>query len=274
MKSSAASERKIITLTTDFGYKDPFVGEMKGVILSINPSANIIDITHGIEPYNIEEAAFAAGSSYRYFPDGTVHIAVVDPGVGSERRAIIVEADGHYFVGPDNGIFSYVLARALEVKVINITEEKYMLSKTSATFQGRDVFAPAAAWLSGGIELGKFGSKIDDYRKFEIPAPEVKKDSILGEVIYIDRFGNVITNIRKDDIFRLGEESGEQYYAEIKGKAVRSVRHYSQAVDKSLHCLINSSGHMEIFVNTASASRLFNIKKGDKVTALSPKYSG
>ncbi|MBI5211966.1 MAG: SAM-dependent chlorinase/fluorinase [Nitrospirae bacterium] len=264
MKSSAASERKIITLTTDFGYKDPFVGEMRGVILSINQSVNIIDITHGIEPHNIAEGAFVISSSYRYFPPGTIHIAVVDPGVGSGRRAIIMEADGHYFVGPDNGIFSYVMSFSARVKVTHITEEKYFLSKDSPTFHGRDVFAPAAAWLSRGIALKEFGCIIKDYGKSEMPEPEVNKDGISGEVIYIDGFGNAVTNIKKSDL----SEFGGRFYVKVKGKKVGRVKNYSQASDNKLHYLINSSGYLELFVNMQSASKLCYISKGEKITIL------
>lgn len=265
MKSSAASEHcRIITLTTDFGYKDPFVGEMKGVILSINPSVTLTDITHGIEPHNIAEGAFVIGSSCRYFPIGTIHIAVVDPGVGSERRAIIMEADGHYFVGPDNGIFSYVMSFSARVKVAHITEEKYFLSKDSPTFQGRDIFAPAAAWLSRGIALEEFGCIIKDYGKFEIPAPEVKKDGISGEVIYIDGFGNAVTNIKKSDL----SEFGGRFYVKVKDKKVSCAKNYSQASDNKLHYLINSSGYLELFVNMQSASKLCYIGKGEKITIL------
>lgn len=261
MRSSEALRHSIITLTTDFGYKDPFVGEMKGVILSINPSATVVDITHGIEPHKIEEGAFVIDSSYKYFPSGTIHIAVVDPGVGSERRPIIVESGDHLFVGPDNGIFSYVLSFSKKIKVIHITEERYMLSKDSPTFQGRDVFSSVAAWLSKGVKPEEFGCVIDNYKRFKIPLPIIEGDGISGEIIYADRFGNAITNIREGDLQGLGEK----FSVEIKGKIVRTVKNYSQSPDKNLYCLINSSGHLEFFVNMDSASRLFDINKGEKV---------
>jgi S-adenosylmethionine hydrolase len=279
------NNERIITLTTDFGYKDPFVGEMKGVILSINPSVTFVDITHGIEPHNIEEGAFVIGSSYKYFPSGTIHIAVVDPGVGSERRPVIIDADGYYFVGPDNGIFSYVISFSEKMKVIHITEAapqkilrffgNHILKGVftrgtmsplwaidSPTFQGRDVFAPVAAWLSKGVALEAFGCAIDDFKRFEVPLPKIGGDRISGEIIYVDRFGNAITNIRKSDL----QGVGEKFSVEIKGKVVRPVKNYSQASDNSLYCLINSSGHLEFFVNMDSASRLYDISKGEKVT--------
>ncbi|BCB96417.1 hypothetical protein JZK55_13390 [Dissulfurispira thermophila] len=258
------SNERIITLTTDFGYKDPFVGEMKGVILSINPSVKLVDITHGIKPHSIEEGAFIIASSYKYFPPNTIHIVVVDPGVGSERRPIIVEADNHYFVGPDNGIFSYMVSFAEKSKVFHIKEKKYMLSEYSPTFQGRDIFAPVAAWLSKGIALEEFGYSIDDFKKIKIPLPEIEGNRISGEIIYIDRFGNAISNIKGTDLYALGEK----FLVEIKGMVIQTVKNYSQASNKSLYCLINSSGHLEFFVNMDSASKLFNINKSEKVTAL------
>lgn len=260
-------DKRIITLTTDFGYKDPFIGEMKGVILSINPSAAIVDIIHEIEPHDIEHAAFIIGTSHKYFPLGTIHVVVVDPGVGSERRAIAAEAGGHYFIGPDNGIFSYVLSSAKEPKAVHLTEEKYMLDRESPTFQGRDVFAPVAAWLSRGTKIDEFGSAIEDCRLFEIPLPTVEKDKITGRVIYIDRFGNAIANIKHSDL----SVFGEKFAIEVKGMVVHPLKFYSQADDKDLHCLINSSGYLELFVNTGSASGEFSIRKGEKVEARSRK---
>jgi S-adenosylmethionine hydrolase len=258
------NNERIITLTTDFGYKDPFVGEMKGVILSINPSVTLIDITHGIEPHNIEEGAFVIGSSYHYFPSGTIHIGVVDPGVGSERKPIIAHTNDHYFIGPDNGIFSHVMSSPEKVKVIHITEGKYMLLKDSPTFQGRDVFAPVAAWLSKGIAIEEFGHVINDFRRFEIPVPELREDMVLGEVVYIDRFGNIITNIKKEHLFKFGE----RFCLEIKGQLIQPLKHYSMAQDNNMYCLINSSNHLEVFVNKGSASRLFNIYRGEKAVVL------
>jgi len=151
---------RIITLTTDFGCKDPFAAEVKGVILSINPDAVLIDITHSIEPQNIEEAAYVIGQSCRWFPQGTIHLVVVDPGVGSSRKALILEARGHFFVGPDNGVFSHIIHSSSVLEGTHITEEKYMLSKDSPTFQGRDMFAHVAAWLSKGLAPSEFGQPV------------------------------------------------------------------------------------------------------------------
>ncbi len=253
--------KRIITLTTDFGYKDPFAGEMKGVILSINPDATLVDMTHEVAPRAIEEGAFVIGTSCRYFPQGTIHVAVVDPGVGSQRRAIIAEADGNYFVGPDNGIFSYIMSSAKSIKVVQITEEKYMLSAHSPTFQGRDVFAPAAAWLSRGLGVEEFGRTIHDFRVFKIPAPVAEGNRISGSVIYIDRFGNAVTTIRESDLPGLRED----IRVEAKGKEIPFLEYYSQAPEHDLSCLVNSSGYLELFVNSGSASTIHNIRKGEPV---------
>ncbi len=250
---------KIITLTTDFGYRDAFVGSMKGVILSINPSVAIVDITHDVEPYNVEEGAYIIGAGYLSFPLGTIHIAVVDPGVGSERRAIIVEADGHYLVGPDNGIFSYVMSLSKGLRIVHMTGDKFILAKDSPTFQGRDVFAPAAAWLSRGVNAEEFGPVIHDAHRLSIPLPIVEPSGVSGEVIHIDRFGNAITNIKTSDV----SPFNGKFYAEIRGKTILPLMVYDQAADTGLHCLMNSNGHLEFFVNRGNASRMFGIKKGD-----------
>ncbi|HEX8948109.1 MAG TPA: SAM-dependent chlorinase/fluorinase [Dissulfurispiraceae bacterium] len=252
---------RIITLTTDFGYRDPFAGEMKGVILTINPAAAIVDITHGIEPHAIEQGAFVIGASYRYFPKGTIHTVVVDPGVGSERRALAIEADGYYFVGPDNGVFSYVIEFSKEVKVVHIREEKYVLSLESPTFQGRDVFAPVAAWLSRGVDIGELGPRIKDIERMEVLVPETDGGTISGAVIYIDGFGNAITNIRGSDLARFDR----QYKVEARGRSIPFLHHYSEAEDAGLSCLINSSGFLELFVRQGSAAKMFGIAKGEKI---------
>jgi len=194
----------IITLTTDFGYRDPFVGIMKGVILNINPLANIIDITHGISPQNIMEAAFTIEMSFASFPSKTIHVVVVDPGVGSVRRPILVITDHYYFIGPDNGIFSQIYNLSESLNVIHLTAEHYFMAQISSTFHGRDMFAPAAAWLSKGINVSNFGDPIDDYVNMPISVPVMPTKNIIeGEVIYIDLFGNVITNIKTQKIDEL-----------------------------------------------------------------------
>jgi S-adenosylmethionine hydrolase len=251
----------VITLTTDFGLKDPFAAEMKGVILTINPRTTIVDLTHLIEPQNIDEAAYIIGSSFSYFPSGTVHVVVVDPGVGSQRKALILEAGGHYFIGPDNGVFTHIPSFSSQVKAVHITEEKYILSRESPTFQGRDLFAPVAAWLSIGRKPGEFGPPAGDLIVLPIPRPEVTVSGISGEIIYIDRFGNAITNIRGADL----EATGNRYTVEINNAIIQPVRYYAQSGEDRLNCLVNSSGYLELFVNKGNAAEKYGIKKGDKV---------
>ena len=255
------SDNRIITLTTDFGYKDPFAAEMKGVILSIHPKAIIVDITHSIRPQDIEETAYVIGSSFTYFPSGTIHIVVVDPGVGSGRKALILDAGGSYFVGPDNGVFSHILCFSQPVKGVHITEERYMRSKESPTFQGRDLFAPVGAWLSKGVRPGKFGPPVKDFVTFPVPRSEVVPDGISGEVIYVDRFGNAITTIKDADLTSFASH----YVVEINNIIIQAVKYYAQAVEDRLCCLVNSSGYLELFVNKGNAAEKYGIKKGDKV---------
>jgi len=261
----------IITLTSDFGYRDPFVGIMKGVMLSINPSVNIIDITHGISPQNIMEAAFAIETSFASFPHKTIHVVVVDPGVGSSRRPIIVITDHHYFVGPDNGVFSRIYSSRHEtLSVINITAEHYFLPGRSSTFHGRDVFAPVAAWLSRGINVMNFGDPITDYVNVRLPVPVMSKENTIeGEVIYVDIFGNAITNIHAQKIDELrGSKPEVKTKVVVKGKEVAVKEYYSQAEDKGLYSLINSFGYIELFVRNSSASSDFGITVGEKISVL------
>lgn len=256
-------------MTTDFGYADPFVGVMKGVMYGINPQANIVDLIHAITPQDITEAAFSIGIHYPYFPKNSIHLVVVDPGVGSERRPILAVADEHYFIGPDNGVFSYVYQRSPEdLQVIHITAEHFFLVKDSPTFQGRDVFAPCAAWLSAGKDISKFGEIITDYHTIALPAPVRQADRLLsGEVIIIDRFGNVITNIRKHDLSELsGTENREAVRVTIKGSDAPLVAFYSEAETGTLSALFNSSGNLELFIFKGSAASACNIVSGDRVT--------
>jgi S-adenosylmethionine hydrolase len=260
----------IITLTTDFGYKDPFVGIMKGVILSINPCVNIVDITHGIAPQNIMEASFAIENSFSFFPRKTIHVVVVDPGVGSVRRPIIVAAGYHYFVGPDNGVFSHIYKLINNPVVIHLTSEHYFLSRRSSTFHGRDIFAPVAAWLSKGIEISNFGEQIDDY--VNIPIPVLRKPAenmIEGEVIYIDSFGNLITNISAREIEKLSQlDPNKKLKVLIKGKEAPLKNYYLQATDDSLYSILNSFGYLEFFIRKGNASLISGITVGEKVSVI------
>jgi len=257
-----------MTLTTDFGYRDPFVGIMKGVILGINPFVRIVDITHDISPQNILEASLAIEMSFSFFPRGTIHIAVVDPGVGSLRRPILIVTSAYFFVGPDNGVFSRIYALHETKTVIHITAEHYFMQQRSSTFHGRDVFSPAAAWLSRGINISNFGNPINDYVTVDIPVPNVlSKTSLEGEIISLDRFGNAMTNITIHQMNNFyGDKHIENPEILYKGKKVPFKHHYSEAEDKRLYSLINSFGYLELFVYRGNASSDFDIHIGEKVS--------
>lgn len=259
--------RSIITLTTDFGYRDPLSGIMKGVILGINPDVRIVDLTHGIERYNIREAAFIIGMSYRHFPPRTIHVVVTDPGVGSSRRPILVVTEDYYFIGPDNGVFSIIYNENERAEVIHLTAEHYFLRERSRTFHGRDIFAPVAAWLSKGIAITNLGEPVSDFTRLHIPEPSMPvKNAIEGEIIFIDHFGNAISNIRYSEISSLigGNDKGKLRII-MKGKEIEMKDYYSQAEDKDLYAIINSMGHLELFVYRGEASKEYNIKIGDRI---------
>jgi S-adenosylmethionine hydrolase len=257
----------LITLTTDFGLDDPFVGVMKGVILTVAPRAQIVDLSHGIPPHDLKEAALTIGTNYRFFPAHTVHVVVVDPGVGSERRPILVIAGRHYFIGPDNGVFSFVYEREIaSLRVIHITASRFFLREESPTFQGRDVFAPVAARVARGMHFMNFGAPISDFVKSELPKPKLGRNALRGEVIHIDRFGNCMTNIRRSEIDSLARlHPAATFRPFFRRKEVPLKKFYAQAKDEALCAVINSSDYLELFVNRANAAELFRISIGDIV---------
>ena len=262
MTLSELSSNRIITLLTDFGYKDSFVGQMKGVMLSINPQVTIVDITHDIKNHDIEEASLLLWSNYRYFPKGTIHTAVVDPGVGSERKAVVAEIDNHYFLFPDNGLISYVL-KDKSFKAFKIKNKKYILKQKSTTFQGRDVFAPAASWLSKGVRIENFGKEIKNLITFPLKEPKLIKDKerpkFIGHVIHIDKFGNAISNV---SIFR--EKPKEVV---VQGISLPVVNFYVEG-GNSPAAVVNSDNLVEIFLYKGDASKVLNINKGTVIEVL------
>jgi S-adenosylmethionine hydrolase len=259
--------KPVITLTTDFGLDDPFVGVMKGVILNINPRSTIIDLNHGISSHDIREAAFTIGMNYKFFPARTAHVVVVDPGVGSRRRPILVVTGTHYFIGPDNGVFSYVFEKERgSLRIIHITAGHYFLKPVSPTFQGRDVFAPVAAWLTSGKNFRNFGEEITDYETIDLSMPVLKKNALRGEIILIDKFGNAMTNINQAEISALmGNNPGKTLKVVLGKKVVPLSEFYGQATGKGIHAVINSSEYLEFFVNRGSAAKAFKISIGDAV---------
>lgn len=248
-----------ITVLTDFGLIDPYVGTMKGVMLSINAQARIVDITHEVEPQDVREAAFLIGDYYRFFPEGTVHVCVVDPTVGSARRPVIVAHQGHLFVGPDNGLFSLLYGNGASIR--EITDRRFMLKNVSATFHGRDVFAPAAAHLSRGIDVAEFGPLVDDPVILPDLVPTDNGGVMTGQIVRIDRFGNAISNITDD---RLKCFAGDRpMLIEIGDLSFRrlSASYYESAYT----CLIGSSGYLEFGLFRGSLAESKRIQKGDTV---------
>jgi S-adenosylmethionine hydrolase len=255
-----------ITLLTDFGYRDYFVAAVKGVIYTINPQVQIADITHEIAPQDIASAAFMLAACYHEFPRGTTHLAIVDPGVGSERRAIVVEGGAYRFVGPDNGVFSYVYAREANVRVFQIASDQFLRADLSRTFQGRDLFAPVAAWLSRGLSPTAFGSEIDDYFQLEIPKPKKIDEKTVGRIIHIDRFGNCLTNFTADDLsLERGDRSASNL--DFAGREVtRFCTHFAESTGSAeLFAYIGSAGYWEIGLWCGSAAEMTGAHLGDEV---------
>jgi S-adenosylmethionine hydrolase len=255
----------MITLTSDFGLKDPYVSEMKGVILTINPKTTLIDITHDIEKFNIRMAAFTLASAAPYFPKGAVHLAVVDPGVGTQRRAIIIQTERAFFVGPDNGIL-ILAAQGQTIKhIYQITNPKFMRTRISNTFHGRDIFSPAAAYLDKGVEAKDFGPEIKEPIKPAFGQVRRTSNSLIGEVMHIDGFGNIITNICEKD---LAENKSKTIKIELPHSWLKlsSGNTYAEAKPKEPVALIGSHGFLEIALDKGSAASEFHAEAGDKVT--------
>jgi S-adenosyl-L-methionine hydrolase (adenosine-forming) len=249
---------KVITLLTDFGLQDPYVGIMKGVILSINPDATIVDITHDIMPQNIEEAAFLIEEYHRFFPPGTIHMAVIDPTVGSERSPIIVSKDNNVFIGPDNGLFTLILDDA---EVYLLENPDFMLKEVSSTFHGRDIFAPAAAHASTGFHPSAFGRTISDPVRLYNLLPAVEGYSLKGRIVRFDRFGNAITNIKIDF---LKEFLGDQpFEVHLGGMIFTSLS--KSYYENEFTCLIGSSGYLEFGYFKGTFKEKSNSSKNDSV---------
>jgi S-adenosylmethionine hydrolase len=240
---------------------------MKGVIKNINPDAEIIDITHGVRPHNVSEAAFILRNSYSYFPTGTVHVAVVDPGVGSQRHAIVVRSQRYDFVGPDNGVLSYVVESETVEAVVRIQSEKYLLSPISRTFHGRDVFAPISAYLSIGVKPEEFGPRLREMFRLTPSAPrKIGEREIVGHVLYVDTFGNLITDVTGALVEEFLEASKARRLRVLvrDHEIVRMSQTYSEGKDKELIALIGSSGHLEISVNKGRAADVLEMEEGGK----------
>ena len=258
---------RIITLTTDFGTSDAYVGTMKGVILGINPNVRMVDLTHAIPPQDIHEAAFTIRSAYHYFPKGTIHTVVVDPGVGSDRQAIVCEIDGAFFVCPDNGVLSYLL-QAIDdgaehrMNAVAIQNPAYHLPQISNTFHGRDIFAPVAAHLSRGVPLANIGPRVENLVQLPIPMSDISGNTITGQMVKIDRFGNAITNISESAL--AGAISGYQIRVGTT-RLTHLNRAYAESAIGEPLAIIGSFGLLEIAINGGSAETCLGLKRGDVV---------
>ena len=275
----------LITLTTDFGTADGYVGTMKGVILDIAPDARLVDISHAITPQNTHQAAYVLYTAYHFFPSHTVHLVVVDPGVGSARHPIAMHTPAGYFVGPDNGVFSYVMARERVDGLVELADPRYRLSQISHTFHGRDIFAPAAAHLAAGLPIAFLGPPVRDLVTLPPPRLEIADDCITGEVLHSDHFGNVITSVgllawngdqlSLDPAFRQARPAkGEPIRFEagaatvvVTGHEIAGVHHtYAQVEPGEMLALGGSEGHLEIAMREGNASTKLGLHPGNTVT--------
>ncbi len=251
---------KAITLLTDFGLKDPYAGVMKGVILSINPDARIVDITHEVEPQDVTEGCFLIREAYPYFSRGSIHVCVIDPTVGSERRAIVLVHDGHIFVGPDNGLFSLIIDK--RSRAYQVENRRYMLKDLSGTFHGRDIFAPVAAHLSLGLDPAMLGKKIDDPVLLGDLHPTIKGHTLTGRVVRFDRFGNVLSNIPVETFRRFVK--GRPF--QVRLSDMRFERLSGSYFENRHTCVVGSSGNLEFGLFGGNLAQEKLIKKGDGIT--------
>jgi S-adenosyl-L-methionine hydrolase (adenosine-forming) len=261
------AHRPIVTLTTDFGLNDHFVGALKGVILNIVPDANIVDICHTVQAFDILDGALALAQSYAYFPPRTVHLVVVDPGVGSARRPILATSEMHNFVAPDNGVLSLMYAREQRLSVRHISAEHYFLQPVSNTFHGRDIFAPVAAYLAKGVDQEKFGEEVTDYVRFNAPKPKpIDATSVRGVVLRVDRFGNLITNFTPQDAPALFQANVPTFKMVVGKREVTSMRtNYAEGAPGELFAIVGSMGFIEIAANRGSATQTTGAAKGSEV---------
>ena len=263
-------ERRFITFTTDFGISDHFVGVMKGVVYNINPLARVVDISHDVPSYDLLDGALTIAQAYSYFPPQTIHVVVVDPGVGSARRPILARSEKYFFVAPDNGVLSLALEREQPVSVRHITAENYFLHPVSQTFHGRDVFAAVAGWLSRGLEFADFGREISDYVRFSLPAPKATGNGIQGVVLKVDKFGNLITNIAPQDLPQLFAPHPARFKIMVGKREVTRMRNsYAEGPAGEPFAILGSMGFLEIAMNQGSAARMLAVGKGAEVVVSS-----
>ena len=262
--------RPIITLTTDFGSNDHFVGTMKGVILEILPEAQIVDICHSVQAFDVLDGALTISQAYSYFPTRTVHVVVVDPGVGTARRPILASCDKYHFVAPDNGVLSLVYAREPRMHVRHITSQHYYLQPVSNTFHARDIFSPVAAWLAKEVDSQKFGDEVEDYVRFSAPKPKaVDENRLRGVVLKVDRFGNLITNITPQDAPMLFGAEATAFKIVVGSREITEIRNtYADGAPGEVIGILGSMGFLEIAANRGAAAQLTGAGKGNEVTII------
>ncbi|MGB9713712.1 MAG: SAM hydrolase/SAM-dependent halogenase family protein [Candidatus Bathyarchaeales archaeon] len=258
-------QNPIITLTTDFGLKDPYVAEMKAVILGICPNATIVDVTHEIGKFNVKMGAFILASAATYFPKGTIHVAVVDPDVGTKRRPILIQTEHCFYIGPDNGVLALAATKQSIKRVYEISNSKLMLPKISNTFHGRDIFAPAAAHLANGTPPADFGPQIHSIVMPEFAKVVRKRNSLIGEVLHIDGFGNIITNFSKEDFEKLGVKEVVEVRLKDVELRLKLCKAYAETEPQKPLAIIGSHNFLEISINQGNAARTFRAKIGDKI---------
>ena len=264
------AQRPTITLTTDFGTNDHFVGVMKGVILDIVPEAQIVDICHSVQAFDVLDGALTISQAYSYFPNRTVHIVVVDPGVGTARRPIIASCDKYHFVGPDNGVLSLVYARESRMHVRHITADHYFLQPVSNTFHARDIFSPVAAYLAKEVDSLKFGDEIEDHVKFSAPKPKpVEPNRLRAVVLKVDRFGNLVTNITPQDVPALFAAGAKGFKIVVGNKEITEIRNaYAEGGPGEVIAILGSMGFLEIAANRGAAAQLTGAGKGSEVSII------
>ncbi|MGI9104145.1 MAG: SAM hydrolase/SAM-dependent halogenase family protein [Terriglobales bacterium] len=262
--------QRLITFTTDFGLNDHYVGTMKGVILNINPAAQIVDICNAVQSYDVLDGALTIAQAYRYFPSDTVHLVIVDPGVGTTRRPLLVTTEKHVFIAPDNGVLSFVYEKEERISVRHITAEHYYLQPVSATFHGRDVFAAIAGWLSKGTDVAKFGDEITDYTRFAAPkAKPVNEKLLKGVVLKVDKFGNLITNITPADLPQLFAPEPPPFKVLVAKSEISKMKTaYAQGTPGEVFVILNSMGFLEIASHRGSAAHIVGAAKGSDVGVL------
>ena len=261
------AKKPIITLTTDFGLNDHFIGTMKGVILSIEPEAQIIDISHAVQAFDVLDGALTISQAYSYFPSGTVHMVIVDPGVGTTRRPLLVTSERHHFVAPDNGVLSLIYQREERLSARHVTGEHYFLQPISHTFHARDVFSPVAAYLAKGVDPAKFGEEVKDFVRFVAPKPKaVNENTLRGVVLKVDRFGNLITNVTPQDAPMLFTENASGFKIVIGQREITEIKNaYAEGAPGEVFGILGSMGYLEIAANRAAAAQLLGLGKGTDV---------